>query len=167
MKPRELCYIAVMGAIEAVVFSSFSFILYLECITLTIVLFATIFPTRQAVLAAVVFTIINLSMQGVTPWSMMYCLIYPLYSLLLGWGKGYLSRHVILTAIVCGLLSFLTGQLVQLPFLLISKNITFLYMLMGLKTSLLQGMMSTACTLVCYRPLAAVLRPIERRCHYG
>ena len=79
MKARELCFIAVIASIEAVVFTSFSFILYLECITFTIVVFAMTFQTRQAVLGAVVFTILNLSTQGVAPWSMMYCLIYPLY----------------------------------------------------------------------------------------
>jgi len=84
MKARELCFIAVIASIEAVVFTSFSFILYLECITFTIVVFAMTFQTRHAVLGAVVFTILNLSTQGVAPWSMMYCLIYPLYSLFIG-----------------------------------------------------------------------------------
>ena len=68
MKARELCFIAVIASIEAVVFTSFSFILYLECITFTIVVFAMTFQTRQAVLGAVVFTILNLSTQGVAPW---------------------------------------------------------------------------------------------------
>lgn len=93
MKARELCFIAVIASIEAVVFTSFSFILYLECITFTIVLFAMIFQTRQAVLGAVVFTILNLSMQGITPWSLMYCLIYPLYSLFVGCSRNFLNRH--------------------------------------------------------------------------
>lgn len=46
MKARELCFIAVIASIEAVVFTSFSFILYLECITFTIVVFAMTFQTR-------------------------------------------------------------------------------------------------------------------------
>ena len=83
MNVRELCFIAVIASIEAVVFTSFSFILYVECITFTIVLFAMTFSTKQAVLGAVAFTVLNLSVQGVTPWSLMYCLIYPLYSLVI------------------------------------------------------------------------------------
>ena len=61
MKARELCFIAVIASIEAVVFTSFSFILYLECITFTIVVFAMTFQTRQAVLgaAAVILAIIK------------------------------------------------------------------------------------------------------------
>ena len=83
MKVKDLCLIAAMAAIEMVVFTSFSFVLYLECITFTIILFAMTFTRKQAVFAAIVFTILNLSIQGVTPWSMMYCLIYPLYSFLI------------------------------------------------------------------------------------
>ena len=71
MNVRELCFIAVIASIEAVVFTSFSFILYVECITFTIVLFAMTFSTKQAVLGAVAFTVLNLSVQGVTPWSLM------------------------------------------------------------------------------------------------
>ena len=117
MKAKELCYIAVMAAIESVVFTSFSFVLYLECITFTIVLFAMCFETKQAVLGAIVFSIVNLSIQGVTPWSMMYCLIYPLYSLFIGISKPFLQKHFWLLCFLCGCLSFLTGQLVQIPFL--------------------------------------------------
>ena len=155
MKARELCFIAVIASIEAVVFTSFSFILYLECITFTIVVFAMTFQTRQAVLGAVVFTILNLSTQGVAPWSMMYCLIYPLYS------------HFLALVFTCGFLSFLTGQLVQLPFMLISEKITVIYVLMGLKTSLIQGFMSMALCAICYKPIAAVLNHMERRLQNG
>ena len=103
---RELCFIAVIASIEAVVFTSFSFILYLECITFTIVVFAMTFQTRQAVLGAVVFTILNLSTQGVAPWSMMYCLIYPLYSLFIGCSRKFLNRHFLALVFTCGFCHF-------------------------------------------------------------
>ena len=166
MKARELCYIAVIGALESVVFTSFSFILYLECITFTVVLFAMTFRTRQAVLGAVVFAILNFSIQGVTPWSMMYLLIYPLYSLVVGLLKPMLHRHFLLLVGLCGFLSFLTGQLVQLPFILVSKNLTLLYLIAGLKTSLIQGGMAAATCLICYKPLYAVVKKIEGRLNY-
>lgn len=167
MKARELCFIAVIASIEAVVFTSFSFILYLECITFTIVVFAMTFQTRQAVLGAVVFTILNLSTQGVAPWSMMYCLIYPLYSLFIGCSRKFLNRHFLALVFTCGFLSFLTDQLVQLPFMLISGKITAIYILMGLKTSLIQGFMSMALCAICYKPIAAVLNHMERRLQNG
>ena len=163
MKVKELCFIAVIAAIESVVFTSFSFVLYLECITLTIVLFAMVFKTRQAVLGAIVFGLLNLTVQGVAPWSIMYLLIYPTYSLLISLSKNYLSKHFIILCIVCGLLSFSTGQLVQLPFMLISKHITFYYILAGLKTSLIQGIVVGISCFICYKPIYMVLKPIERR----
>ncbi len=166
MKARELCFVAVIGAIEAVVFTSFSFILYLECITFTVLVFSMTFQRKQAVLGAVVFTIINLTMQGVTPWSMMYCLIYPIYSLLIGSCRNFLDKHFICAVLVCGLLSFLTGQLVQLPFMLISGKITLIYIVLGLKTSLIQGAMSAAFCFVCYKPVVSVLKRLEGRIHY-
>ena len=147
MKARELCFIAVIASIEAVVFTSFSFILYLECITFTIVVFAMTFQTRQAVLGAVVFTI--------------------LYSLFIGCSRKFLNRHFLALVFTCGFLSFLTGQLVQLPFMLISEKITVIYVLMGLKTSLIQGFMSMALCAICYKPIAAVLNHMERRLQNG
>lgn len=163
MRVKELCFIGVIAAIEFVVFTSFSFILYLEFITISIVLFAMCFQTRQAVMGAVVFGILNLCVQGVTPWSMMYLFIYPVYSLLIGVLKGYLKKHFILLCLLCGILSFLTGQLVQLPFLMISDTITILYIIIGLKTSLIQGSMAAISCFICYKPIASVLKEIERR----
>lgn len=163
MKVKELCFIAVIAAIEFIVFTSFSFVLYLECITITIILFATIFSTKQAVLGSLIFSLVNLVMQGVTPWSIMYVLIYPTYSLFIGIFKNYLNKHFIILCILCGILSFLTGQLVQIPFILISKHITIYYILAGLKVSIPQGIITGSFCFLCYKPLYAVLQPIIRR----
>ena len=75
MSVKELCVISIMACIEAVIFSSFSNILYLEGITLTILLFAAVFPRRTAFMAAVVFGLVNMSAQGVTLWTMMYLMM--------------------------------------------------------------------------------------------
>ena len=97
----------------------------------------------------------------------MYCLIYPLYSLIVGCSRNFLNRHFFVLVFTCGFLSFLTGQLVQLPFMLISDKITLIYMLLGLKTSLIQGGMSMALCAICYKPIAAVLNHMERRLQNG
>ena len=59
------------------------------------------------------------------------------------------------------------SELVQLPFMLISEKITVIYVLMGLKTSLIQGFMSMALCAICYKPIAAVLNHMERRLQNG
>lgn len=158
---KDLCIIAAMAAIETVVFTSFSFILYLECITFTIVLFAMCFTRKQAVLASLVFTIINLSIQGVTPWSMMYCLIYPTYSFLIASLRPLLNKHFLLLVFLCAFFSFLTGQLVQLPFMFISKKITLLYIFAGLQVSVPQGIVSGIFCFICFKPVYNIIRKIS------
>ena len=60
------------------------------------------------------------------------------------------------------LAAFLTGQLVDLPFLLFSKTITILYLVMGLKTSLIQGCLTFIVTLFLWEPVIHVLERIQQ-----
>lgn len=151
-----------MGCILQIVFGMFSDILYLECITLTIVLFALSFDIKEAFLAAIVFGIMNMALkQGVSVWSMMYCVIYPTYTLILGSIKKTCLKHLWLTVIVCGVLSFLTGQLLEIPFLLVSKTVTIYYILLGLKTSLIQGVVASISCAFLFRPLHEILMKIN------
>ena len=167
MSVRQLTRIALLACIEQVIFGSFTEILYLECITLTIVLFALVFSRKEAFYASVTFGILNMLIkQGVTPWSMMYLLIYPSYTLLVGLLKKTLLKHFSLTVILTGVLSFLTGQLLELPFLLVSKKITVLYLIAGFKTSLIQGCISAFACMLLFTPLYRVLCRIERTIPY-
>ena len=161
MSVHQLTRIALMACIMQVVFGSFSSILYLECITLTVVVFAMTFPTQEAVLASLVFGLMNMVLrQGITPWSIMYLLVYSIYSLLIGLLKKKLQDHLILTSLLCGFLAFLTGQLLEVPFLFVSKNITILYLMMGLKVSLVQGGMAFVQCLLLYKILHQTLKKI-------
>lgn len=168
MKTNEITRIAFLACIEFVVFTSFSDILYLECITMTIVLFALVFDRRECFWAAVVFGVINMIIrQGMTPWSLMYLIIYPSYTLLISWIKPGLLHHPIRVAVVTGVLSFLTGQFLQLPFILFSKKITVFYLIVGLKTSLFQGIFSGVASGFLYAPLYRSCLQIERRTKHG
>ncbi len=160
---RELCVISIMACIEASVFYLFSQILYLEGITLTVVLFACVFKRRTAVLAAAVYGLVNMMVNGITPWSMMYLLIYPSYSLFVSVMNPVLKHRLIPWCCICAFLSFLTGQLLEIPFLLVSEKVTIYYLLMGLKTSLIQGGLSAVLCFLTFRPLRVVLERIERR----
>ena len=166
MTVKQVTRVAIMACIEFVIFGSFSDILYLECITLTILLFGLAFDKKEALLASIVFPIINMAMrQGVTPWSLMYLVIYPCYTVLIGLLRKPLLKHFWLSVLICGFLSFLTGQLVQLPFLLVSKRITLIYLIVGLKTSLIQGAVSALACLLLFKPCYRVLKQIERNEH--
>ena len=160
---KEVCVISIMACIEAVVFTVFSQVLYLEGITLTVMLFAAVFKKRTAFLAAVVYGFVNMVLNGVTPWTFMYLLVYSSYTLIVCALKPVLKNHLIGWCILCGMLSFLTGQLLEIPYLLISKKVTAIYLLTGLKTSLIQGGLSAVLCFLTFRPLRGVLERIERR----
>lgn len=154
---RDLCIISLLAALEFVVFSSFTNVLYLECITFVICVVALNFSRKVAVLSALTFTILNLLTMGVTPWSLLYVVIYSGYSLFLSLIKEKVRNHVWIIACLCGFLSFLTGQILQLPFLLVSKKVTIAYLIIGLKTSFLQGIINVGFTFLCYPHIAKVV----------
>ncbi len=72
MKTKQLTRIAIMACMQYVVFTMFSQIIYLEAVTLVTVLFAVTFERREAVMASVVFALINLLTRGIMPWTIMY-----------------------------------------------------------------------------------------------
>ena len=152
-----------MACMQYVVFTMFSQIIYLEAVTLVTVLFAVTFERREAVMASVVFALINLLTRGIMPWTIMYLILFPLYSGLAGLCRTLIEQHGEASIFVCFLFSFLLGQLVDLPFILFSGKITLLYMLMGLKTSAIQGFITGIEAAFLFEPLARQLRKIKGR----
>ncbi|MFV0480075.1 MAG: cytochrome B [Anaerorhabdus sp.] len=160
---QSLTRIAIMASIQSVVFLIFSQVLYLEGITFVVCLFACAFEKDEAVFASFIFGVVNMLLQGATIWTMMYILIYPSYSFIVGnWKYTLLNKPMLLVAL-CGVLSFLTGQLLELPFLLFSTKATIFYLVMGLKTSLIQGCLSAILCLLLFDPCYDVLKKIEGR----
>ena len=96
-------------------------------------------------------------------WTFMYFLIYPCYTLIVIVMKSVLKDRVLWYSVLCGVLSFMTGQLLQVPYLLFSSKVTAFYLLAGLKTSLIQGVLSAVSCFVLFQPLRVVLKKIERR----
>lgn len=142
MKVRELSRVAILAAMLYVGFVMFSSILYLEVVTLMIVVYGSCLPLKESTMAGFIFGFLYLLSNGIFPWTVMYILIFPLYAFI-----GYLFRHHLRTyphvsVLLCFFLSFLLGQLIDIPFLLFSNKITFLYILLGIKTSLIQGLVS-------------------------
>lgn len=142
MNIREIVLCSILASLEFIAFTSFSFWLYLEAITLTICVIAMAFSLKEAMISAFLFGVINLFVQGVNPWNMIYVFLYPAYTFVIGKNKVWLEKRKWAQVVLCGFFSFLTGQILQLPFILFSKQITLLYLLMGLKVSLPQGFLS-------------------------
>lgn len=161
MNVRQMAHIALMGAILYAVFQAFSNILYLEMITFTILCFAHVFTRKEVVISCVLFACIQILLNGLTLWNVAYLLIFPLYGWIFSKSRDLLKNHLWANALLSGFFSFLTGQLVDLPFLLFSKTVTMLYMLMGLKTSLIQGCLTFIVTLFLWEPVTHVLKRIQ------
>lgn len=163
MVAKQLTRIAMMACILSVAFTCCSQILYLEIITLTLALFAFVFTKKEVVLAALVFAIVNMLIQGISIWTMMYAIIYPIYALILASSKKFLLKHRMVLVFVVSFFSFLTGQLLDLPFILFSSKVTIFYILLGLKTSLIQGALTAIEGLFLFDPLYNSLILIERK----
>ena len=153
MKASQLTRIAIMACLQYVVFTMFSQILYLEAVTLITLLFAVVFPLKESMLASAVFALINMLTRGILPWTIMYLVLFPCYSFTVYHLRNMLIGRNEWTICICFLFSFLLGQLVDLPFLLFSGKITMIYMLMGLKTSLIQGFLSACEAAFLFDPL--------------
>lgn len=162
MKTHEVTRIAFLSAMLACIFQMFANILYVEMITFTILLFACVFSRRDVILACIVFGCINMFIQGITIWSFLYVLIYPMYALLFASIKKICLKHPFLLALVCGLCSCFTGLLLDLPYLLFSDKVTLVYLVMGLKTSLMQGILSFVICMFLFDPLYHRLGSIQK-----
>ena len=86
---------------------------------------------------------------------------FPLYGWIFSKSRDFLKKRLWANALLAGFFSFLTGQLVDLPFLLFSKTVTILYLVMGLKTSLIQGCLKFIVTLFLWEPVTHVLKRIQ------
>ncbi|MEG2684845.1 MAG: cytochrome B [Erysipelotrichaceae bacterium] len=161
MKIRTLTRIAIMGSILFTIFYSFSFILYLELITFTILIFSLVFK-KDTILACIIFALINMLVNGFTPWNIMYMLIYPSYACILSYSSCILIKHMKVVPLICGTLSFATGMLVDLGFILFSPTVTLFYVIMGLKTSIIQGCLSAILCLFLFEPVYNSLMKIRK-----
>ena len=151
---------AILGSIQYIIFYMFSDILYIELITFTTVLIADVFTRKEAVKGSFVFAISNiLTKQGITFYSLMYLIIYPIYSLII----SYMPKDKNgIKICCCFIFSILTGQLLQLPFMIFSSNITIYYIIIGLKTSIIQGVITLFISYMIYTKVKLILIKIVK-----
>jgi len=84
----------------------------------------------------------------------MYIIIYPLFALLLKLFKKLLSKSTYYVAIFAFIMALLVGNLIDLPMLLFSKAVTIAYIIIGFKTTLIQGGTAFVLILMVYEPLS-------------
>jgi len=162
-KTRKLTRDALLGAFLFVIMKSLSNILYVEAITISVVTIALVFDLSDSLLSSLTFAFLMLMITGVSTWNLMYALIYPLYTLLTYLLKKPLLAHKYLLTPYCFLLAFLTGQLLDLPFILINSTVGMFYIITGLKTSLIQGIIVAVETTLIFEPMYNALSKIKER----
>ena len=163
MTTRQLTRITMMACLMMAIFEIFANILYLELITFTILVFALTFPRKEVVSAAALFAVLHMLMAGITPWSIGYLIMYPIYACCFSYAGNWLLAHPRWIPLTCGIASLLAGQLMDLPFLLFSTKVTIFYIITGLKTSLIQGTLSFLATLFLWEPVVNVLKQIRQK----
>ena len=149
---QRLTRIAFVAAIFYVGFRMFADILYLEMITFLLFVFAQVLPRREVVAAAGLCALLQLLLHGIMLWNIAYLLIFPSYACLFSLGRNWFEKHLSIVPFVGALASFL----------IVGKTITWVYLLMGLKTSLLQAGLSFVVFLFLYEPLKNKLKRIIR-----
>lgn len=152
MKVRELSRVAFLAAMLYVGFVMFSSILYLEVVTLMIILYGSCLPLKESTMAGFIFGLIYLLSQGIFPRTLMYMIIFPSYACIAYLARNSLKSHSSLAIPLCFICSFALGQLVDLPFLLFSNKITLIYILLGVKTSLIQALITATQAYFLFEP---------------
>ncbi|EOS60797.1 hypothetical protein C815_01049 [Firmicutes bacterium M10-2] len=159
---RNLTYCALLGSLFYVIFHLFSNILYVEGITLTLFVCAQVFNKKEVISATILFGILQILFHGFMPWNLMYLILFPFYGLWFASLKKIVKKHEAVAWFCGALASFLLGQLVDLPFLLFDRKITMLYILLGFKTSLIQGAIVFIEFVLLYGPFVKILRTIRK-----
>jgi hypothetical protein len=151
MSVKRITTNAILSALLFTIYLVFSQILYLEFVTFTIVLYALNLPRKDAVAVVSTFVILVWAVYGVSPWSLMYLVVYGGFAWLLSIMAKWLNSNDYRVAGAGFVVALLAGNLIDLPMLLISKEVTIAYIVLGLKTTLVQGTIAFSALLLMYR----------------
>jgi len=157
MSIKKICANALLASLLFALYFIFSQILYLEFVTFTVILFALNLPRWNALWIVMTFVMLVWLSYGIATWSLMYIVIYPTFVIILKLLKKQLTGKLYLTAAFAFMMGLLVGNMVDLPFLLFSKEVTLMYIIMGFQTTLIQGGIAFLGILLLYEPLAKQL----------
>ncbi|MGM9987959.1 MAG: hypothetical protein ACI35O_12130 [Bacillaceae bacterium] len=165
MTIREITTTALLGALLYVVYTLGSFFLYAELFNFTILLYGTYLSRKQAWWAVMLFSILLILTRGLSPWSIVYTLIFPQYALIYSFVKNKLKSEYALASLGF-FLAFICGTLIDLPYIFMAdlgKEALILRFLMGFQASLGNGVCTFIATLFLLKPLG---RALERANQY-
>ena len=163
MNIKRLCTNAILASMLFAIYFIFSQILYLEFVTFTVILLSLNLPKWNSLWIVITFVLLVWLSYGIATWSLMYIIIYPGFVLILRLLSKQLKDRLYLIATFAFFMGFLVGNLIDLPFLLFSKEVTIMYVIVGFQTTLIQGGIAFLSILLLYEPIAKQLnRLIEK-----
>lgn len=162
MNTRKLTQCALLAAILYIVYFMGSFITYFELVSFVILLYGTTLPKKLAWFSVLVFTILVMLTKGIAPWSFMYLIIMPQYTLIYNFvAKRTKSEYVY--AFVGAILSFLMGTLIDLPYLLtagLGAKSFWITLILGFQVCIGNMVCTVIATLFLYKTMNRVLKRV-------
>lgn len=158
MSVKEMSTTAVLAALLYVVYMLGSFVLYLELVNFTVLLYGVYLSRKQAWLSVTLFCILVVLTKGLGFWSVMYVVVFPQFALIYSFIRNVTKNEYVLGA-VGFVLAFLCGTLIDLPSIAISGvsgQALVLRFLMGFQVSLGNAACTIIATLFLLKPLGSV-----------
>ena len=165
MTIREMSQIAILATLLFIIYSFGSQLPGVELFNFTVLLYGVTLPKKQSFIVVVIFSCLLILMYGIQPWTLMYLIIFPAYTQIYYY-VGKLIKSEFKLAMVGGVLAFLCGTLIDLPYILMSgmasKSLIF-YLIAGFKVSLGNLLSTFLATLYLYQPLSKHLKRLLKQ----
>lgn len=160
MSAKDITRIAALAVFLYIVYFLGSFVDYIELVSFIVLVYGTTLKTKISYFAVVVFTLIVMLTKGIGPWSLMYLVVFPQYTLIYSFVAN-ITKNKIVYFILAGILSFSMGTLIDLPYLLtggLYGKALLIKLFMGFNVSI--G--NVACTIIAaiflYDPFKALIK---------
>lgn len=116
MKAKDITLIALLASIMYVIYTIGSGFLYFELLNFTVLLYGVTFSKKTSYFSTLVFSLLVILTWGLAPWTVMYLVVFPVYSLIYS-SLGNHIRSEYLFAAFGFILAFFCGTIIDLPYI--------------------------------------------------
>lgn len=164
MSAKEITRIAVLAAILYCIYFLGSFFMYVELVGFITLLYGVSLDKKTSYFAALVFACLVILTRGFGPWSLMYIVVFPQYTLIY-YFLSKITKSEYIYGIVGFILSFMTGTIIELPYIFMTgmagKSL-ITYLILGFQVSLGNAACTLLATLFLLKPLRTLLVKVTR-----
>lgn len=160
MTVKEMTRVSLLATLLFIIYNCGSMVMYVELFNFTVLLYSMALSKKQSFFAVLLFCFLLVLVYGIQLWTMMYCLVFPTYTIIYHFiGKRLKSEYSI--AVLGFILAFLCGTLIDLPFMVMSGMVgkaLWIRLILGFQVSLGNGLSTFLATLFLYNPLLKVIK---------